>query len=701
MRRYFAALIVLMSLFLNPSIAQNFDKTYNETFFNQLEIQSDGYLLHFERPLTRTETNSVKQLKTDFEGNLIYVQNDTFPLPPESDFYFLTEPIWIDPSVPYQYREYEQYAVKKIEVRTNQVVWEAPIDLGFRYRIMEVQLNGGGPTVSVYEGLENTFVTTHTSPARHCCPNNFKFTKLDVEGNVVFFNKYDSIPSPTLNNVIIGAGLLFEASDGSSYFSVTRFNSPDFKRNILKLDSNGNVLWERSINAYQPDIIAPSGGIELSDNNLLFIASKVDGFYAIKTDIDGNELVTFEYIGNSATLQDFKETPDEGLIFLGGVDAKTFLVKIDSDFQTTLSDKIDLQLTSAKSSLLYKIYNPFKYELTVSNTSNQDATGIEIDVPQPVEAIYQGGNEYSATSGRFTTWGDNIWYIDRLPKGESVTLTINYFLMSEDDFDCYAQIIKANEQDVDSSPANGVCCDTANEDDESTIGIFPRKLLPDLYTSFFTFDDPLFPGTIANYRVSINNGGFIAAVGDFTLGVYISEDTELSNDDLRVGWINTGNLPTGFSEVVPGAVTIPDNLLPGRYFLLLVMDEGDLIEEQSEDNNIDWRRITVEEMFNSDVQSRQAEKNNVQLPFLSLKKVFPSPALDDVNIEILALKEQNIEIQIYDLMGRMNHSEKVNLRVGINTSQIDISALPYGQYSISIYPFHPYIRNGRFVKMRD
>lgn len=170
---------------------------------------------------------------------------------------------------------------------------------------------------------------------------------------------------------------------------------------------------------------------------------------------------------------------------------------------------------------------------------------------------------------------------------------------------------------------------------------------------------------------------------------------------MRVGWINTGNLPTGFSEIVPGAVTIPDNLLPGRYFLLLVMDEDDLIKEQSEDNNIAWRIITVEDMLNSNVQSRQAEKNNVQPPSLSLKKIFPSPAHNDVNIEILALEEQSIEIQIHDLMGRMNHSKKVNLRVGINTPQIDISAFPYGQYSISIYPFHPYIRKGRFVKMRD
>lgn len=190
MKPYFTSLFVFLSLFLNSSIAQDFDKIYDETFFDRIEIQSDGYLLHFERPSSRTEANSVKQLKTDLEGNLIYVENDTFLLSSESDFYFLTEPIWIDPSVPYQYREYEQYAVKKIEVRTNQVVWEAPIDLGFRYRIMEVQLNGGGPTVSVYEGLENTFVTTHTSPARNCCPNNFKFTKLDVEGNVVFYKSF-------------------------------------------------------------------------------------------------------------------------------------------------------------------------------------------------------------------------------------------------------------------------------------------------------------------------------------------------------------------------------------------------------------------------------------------------------------------------------------------------------------------------------
>ena len=106
--------------------------------------------------------------------------------------------------------------------------------------------------------------------------------------------------------------------------------------------------------------------------------------------------------------------------------------------------------------------------LTLVNNGSENASGIEIDLKRPNEAVYKGGDEYTASQGNFQHWGDEIWRVGDLAMGQSASITINYYRLSANDFSMYAQVSSLNETDSDSTPGNGSCC-IANEDDEAVL----------------------------------------------------------------------------------------------------------------------------------------------------------------------------------------------------------------------------------------
>lgn len=75
--------------------------------------------------------------------------------------------------------------------------------------------------------------------------------------------------------------------------------------------------------------------------------------------------------------------------------------------------------------------------------------------------------------------------------------------------------------------------------------------------------------------------------------------------------------------------------------------------------------------YNVDVSSLNPVPSNVQL------KIYPSPARDDIRIEIKGWESATIQIEMYDDLGR------VALKLPFeNGARIDVSNLPRGTYSI-------------------
>ena len=132
------------------------------------------------------------------------------------------------------------------------------------------------------------------------------------------------------------------------------------------------------------------------------------------------------------------------------------------------SGDIDLSLTMTTSKSNPLIYTSVAITITVNNSGQQTATGVWAVFQKPDGVVYEGGNEWSATQGTFYPFGNQWWDIGSLAPGESASLTVNYFLLTSNTLTPWAEISDANEQDADSTPANGVCC-TPSEDDEATI----------------------------------------------------------------------------------------------------------------------------------------------------------------------------------------------------------------------------------------
>ncbi len=118
---------------------------------------------------------------------------------------------------------------------------------------------------------------------------------------------------------------------------------------------------------------------------------------------------------------------------------------------------------------------------------------------------------------------------------------------------------------------------------------------PDMRLSGLTIPNAsVAAGAILSYNFDLANIGTADIVGDFTVKAYISTDNTLSANDIQDGTIVTGNFDAGdVSNNVPAASTIPANLAPGNYFLIVKVDADDVLAESNEGNNTKARAFTV------------------------------------------------------------------------------------------------------------
>jgi len=93
-------------------------------------------------------------------------------------------------------------------------------------------------------------------------------------------------------------------------------------------------------------------------------------------------------------------------------------------------------------------------------------------------------------------------------------------------------------------------------------------------------------GEIVTFTFDLNNFGNAVDPGDYDIIMYLSNDEVFSNDDIEAGVVPTGNTPIGTILGVGPAIQIPENLSAGNYYVIVVTDAGNDIEETNEGNNI-------------------------------------------------------------------------------------------------------------------
>ena len=93
------------------------------------------------------------------------------------------------------------------------------------------------------------------------------------------------------------------------------------------------------------------------------------------------------------------------------------------------------------------------FTITVANQGPSPATGVLVEDQLP------SGFTYSTHSGGAYNPGNGIWTIGTLAAGQSVTLTITVTVNPNGDYVNLAQVVDANENDIDSNVDNGVDTD--------------------------------------------------------------------------------------------------------------------------------------------------------------------------------------------------------------------------------------------------
>lgn len=116
---------------------------------------------------------------------------------------------------------------------------------------------------------------------------------------------------------------------------------------------------------------------------------------------------------------------------------------------------------------------------------------------------------------------------------------------------------------------------------------------PDLNVSNLSAIPSGAPGQVLNYTFNLNNFEPVTASESYRIGMYVSNDSILSSDDILAGIVPTGNTPEGTISNVPGAITVPAGLTPGPYFLIVKADIDNSVDETIESNNLATRNFSV------------------------------------------------------------------------------------------------------------
>lgn len=464
----------------------------------------------------------------------------------------------------------DDFTVARVSSATGNTVWETSDNFSNQ------NFSPEGSLVELNE-QEEAFITVNKTAS-----NLYELIKVTPQGAISW-----SVTTATNSK---RPDQLAPTSDGGVYYHFIL--NPC---SIIKLDgtgaSLGSICLSQTVmgNALQEVTVANNTGgaiVAGQVNNNSFIVLLDDEANVLNSTIlDGSEFDIFRFDSGIRLAT--------GEFVLGGETngGEPFLLKVNENGEFVTGNNgggVDLELAIATTNANPSIYGNTSITLTITNTGSDPATNVNVEFKKPANIAYTGGNESTTSQGTFTPYGDEVWKVGQLGAGESATLTVSYFLLTEDARTAYAQVIAQNEDDADSTPGNGTP-PNPNEDDEAAItlnGGGGNPTFPDLTLSGLSTDFPntLEAGVNYDFSATLANIGNATASGNFRIGAYLSSDVNYDSNDILVGEINTGNI-SGSTDI-DGLIQVATSLPSGEYFFFLWVDDLNQIAENNENNNI-------------------------------------------------------------------------------------------------------------------
>ncbi len=270
----------------------------------------------------------------------------------------------------------------------------------------------------------------------------------------------------------------------------------------------------------------------------------------------------------------------------------------DDDNNGNGEGNIDLELSLAASNTLPGRFGNISSTLTVQNKGTAAATDIKINLLacnlefgntqtfNGQTGVVYAGTDPSVSLGTYKKLTQE-WTIPSLAAGASATLTVHLFTLTDEEINLIGRVIEANESDADSTPNYSSDC-FITEDDEAFLRLNEfedNDNFPDLQLSNLRVANVGEQNTTVPYQIDISNNGIGDASADFRIGIYLSNDNQLSNDDRELGEIPTGNFHAGLTiRNVNGNFDLT-GVPAGDYYLILEVDTDKIITESDEQNN--------------------------------------------------------------------------------------------------------------------
>ncbi len=258
---------------------------------------------------------------------------------------------------------------------------------------------------------------------------------------------------------------------------------------------------------------------------------------------------------------------------------------------------IDLSVLKTADVTAINIGDTITYTITVSNEGPNDATGVVVNDDLPTGVTYIGD---TPSTGDYTP-ATGEWNIGTLTVGQSVTLTISVEAQAEGMIENIAQVIAADQIDIDSTPNNDD--GDQNEDDEDGVNVGVNMLVADLaltkdvnnttvsqgdtitYTLIVTNEGPTnatgvsildeLPNVVSYESSTATVGSYNNATAIWTIGdLAVGQNATLSIDVIAIGEGNVTNIAQILTSDQADVDSNPNN------------DDGDQSEDDEDNANI-------------------------------------------------------------------------------------------------------------------
>ncbi len=400
---------------------------------------------------------------------------------------------------------------------------------------------------------------------------SIKFIRLNAGGAIVndtitYFNQGFRT---TIGDVV-------PASDGGYFLALnltTNPVNPNLGDEIYLLKEGGNEQWSQQWIGSQFDILELLALTPTSDQGVIVTSNNfglfVDDQAVSRFDAQGNLL--WSRIVPTMGMDIIEKDIDQFVITGIAPSGRIYLYNlIDTIGSNLTGPDLELFFTVVDPSL--EIYTFRTIQLTTVNTGDTTMSDIEIEFGLPPFTAYVN---HQTSKGNYNLFFET-WTISALAPGENATLDLEVFLL-EDDFPIttYAEVSEAVPfYDIDSSPANGICCGQVEDDEASFVlgGIPIESDDLDLEIKLMVDDAELATLDPRLLTLEVINKGSVTGEGvqvEFPVPehtAYLDHEVSQGDFDVLAGLWTINNIPPGGMAVLQYKIEPLSNQFPIEVF---------------------------------------------------------------------------------------------------------------------------------------